>query len=185
MQLWWQQFLLIFLTTSVIFCTKTSLISCGVTVCIIDCQCRCVVQFLTERRRPVKSFSAAAVDTIVLWKSAPAHNFSPPASEFSASFATIAYYAGRAKTKASVWCLAVCLSVPFFSNVNAARGQRTFQPSVRAPIHVFYICKLRATYISLYSIIRIISIAIVAHADSISYLLFQFCWKAHQRNSLS
>jgi len=50
----------------------------------------------------MKSFSAAAVATIVLWKSAPAHNFSPPASEFSASFAAIAYYAGRAKTKASV-----------------------------------------------------------------------------------
>ena len=42
-------------------------------VCIIDCQCRRVVQFLTGRRRPMKSFSAAAVDTIVLWKSAPAH----------------------------------------------------------------------------------------------------------------
>ena len=38
MQFWWQQFLLIFLRTNVIFCTKTSLISYGVTVCIVDCQ---------------------------------------------------------------------------------------------------------------------------------------------------
>ena len=40
MQLWWQQILLIFLRTDVIFVTKTTLISYGVTVCIIDCQCK-------------------------------------------------------------------------------------------------------------------------------------------------
>jgi len=103
-QLWWQQFLLIFPTTNVIFCTKNKLdiVRRYRLYHYIDCQCRRVVQFLTGRRRPMKSFSAAAIATIVLWKSAPAHNFSPPASEFSASFATIAYYAGRAKTKASV-----------------------------------------------------------------------------------
>jgi len=37
-QLWWRQILLIFLRTNVIFCTKTSLISYGVTIRIIDCQ---------------------------------------------------------------------------------------------------------------------------------------------------
>jgi len=60
---WWHQFLLIFLRTNVIFCTKTSLISYGVNICIIDCQCNWV-QFLTGRR-PLRSFSAA------LRKSAP------------------------------------------------------------------------------------------------------------------
>jgi len=37
-QLRWRQILLIFLRTNVIFCTKTSLISYGVTIRIIDCQ---------------------------------------------------------------------------------------------------------------------------------------------------
>jgi len=44
LQLWWQQFLLIFLRTDVIFCTKTNLIS------------YMRVQLLTGRRRPVRSF---------------------------------------------------------------------------------------------------------------------------------
>jgi len=35
-QLWWQQFLLNFVRTNVIFCTKTSLIPYDVNICIID-----------------------------------------------------------------------------------------------------------------------------------------------------
>jgi len=56
-QLWWLQFSLIFLRTNVIFCRQTSLISYGVTICIIDCQCSWV-QFLTGRR-PMMSFYRA------------------------------------------------------------------------------------------------------------------------------
>jgi len=41
------------------FLHKTSLLSYGVTICIIDCQCSCV-QFLTGRR-PMKSFSPGAL----------------------------------------------------------------------------------------------------------------------------
>ena len=66
-QLWWQQFLLILLRTNVIFCTETSLISYGVTICIIDCQCSWV-QFLTTGRRPMRSCSPGPAAIIALWK---------------------------------------------------------------------------------------------------------------------
>ena len=58
MQLWWQQFLLIFQITNVIFCTKNNL----------DIVRR--VQFPTGRR-PMRSFSPEAVATTALWKSVP------------------------------------------------------------------------------------------------------------------
>jgi len=68
-QLWWQQFLLIFLRTNAVFCTKTSLISYGVTVCIIDCQWhysetkkKCSLRSIV--RRPMRSFYPGAVATM-------------------------------------------------------------------------------------------------------------------------
>ena len=60
MQLWWQQFLLIFLRTNVIFCTKSSLISYGGSSSSQGCALS-----------PMRSFSARAVASIAVWKSAP------------------------------------------------------------------------------------------------------------------
>ena len=60
MEPWWQQFLLIFLKTNVIFCTKTSLISYG------GCNSSQI-----GARRPSRTLSPGAVATIARQKSAP------------------------------------------------------------------------------------------------------------------
>ena len=57
MQLWWQQFLLIFLRTNVIFCTKQACYHTAAPILI--------------GRHPMRSFSPGAVAINALWKSAP------------------------------------------------------------------------------------------------------------------
>ena len=59
MQLWWQQFLLIFQITNVIFCTKK------------QPWYRTAGPIPHTGRRPMRSFSPEAVATTALWKSVP------------------------------------------------------------------------------------------------------------------